>query len=261
MKRLQLFELNDQSWYPDRLRDYATDYLETLFTRLGLYETAAPLLARTLERSGTRRIFDLCSGAGGPMLALVGPLRAAVGDDLEIVVSDKYPNKGAFARLAEQSGGSIRPADAPVDVLAVPADTRGMRTLFDALHHFEPVAAKKILEAAARAGAPLAVFDGAHRSLPVVLGSVFIPLLVLLLTPLTRPFRVDRIVFTYLVPILPLLICWDGFVSHLRAHTPDELEAMAREIQSDPELAHYRFEIGELKVGPGKITYLLGVPG
>jgi hypothetical protein len=37
-----------------------------------------------------------------------------------------------------------------------------------------------------------------------------VPLKVLLLTPLIKPQRFWRYVFTYLVPVLPLVIVWDG---------------------------------------------------
>jgi len=147
-----------------------------------------------------------------------------------------------------------------VDVLAVPGELAGMRTMFDALHHFRAEDVRKILEDAARAGVPIASFDGANRTLPVIVGSIFIPILVLLLTPIIRPFRLGRIVFTYLIPIMPLLIMFDGFVSHMRGHTAAELAAIGKSIQAQPGLEGYGFEVGEFKVGPGAVTYIVGSP-
>lgn len=31
--------------------------------------------------------------------------------------------------------------------------------------------------------------------------------------------------FTYFLPVIPFIVAWDGWVSHLRAYTPDELVA------------------------------------
>ena len=58
-------------------------------------------------------------------------------------------------RLASLSNGRIRGASEPVDVFSPSSPHEGgdgIRTLFDALHHFEPREARRILEGAARAG-------------------------------------------------------------------------------------------------------------
>ena len=65
MRRLHLFEFGDQAWFPTLFRDFATDYLETLFTRTKIYAPVVPLIARLLRETGAKRITDLCSGAGG----------------------------------------------------------------------------------------------------------------------------------------------------------------------------------------------------
>ena len=53
------------------------------------------------------------------------------------------------------------------------------------------------------------------------------PILVLVVTPFIRPFRWPRLLFTYPLPLVPLTCLWDGFVSQLRAYTPDELKNLA----------------------------------
>jgi len=35
--------------------------------------------------------------------------------------------------------------------------------------------------------------------------------------------------FTYLIPILPVVLVWDGFMSALRTRTPEETEALLRD--------------------------------
>jgi hypothetical protein len=64
----------------------------------------------------------------------------------------------------------------------------------------------------------------AHALVPMV---VFTPLLVLFATPFIRPFRWRRLLWTYLLPAVPLTCWWDGVVSQLRAYTVPELERLA----------------------------------
>jgi hypothetical protein len=51
-------------------------------------------------------------------------------------------------------------------------------------------------------------------------------LFVWVFTPFMRPFLWKRLLFTYPLPCVPMICLWDGFVSQLRAYTPDELRAL-----------------------------------
>ena len=55
---------------------------------------------------------------------------------------------------------------------------------------------------------------------------LLMPLFTWLLTPKMRPFRWSRLLLTYLIPIIPLVVLWDGLVSCLRTRTPEELLAL-----------------------------------
>ncbi len=255
MKRRQLFEFNDSDWCPTVLRDFETDYLEALFAKTGLYRGVVDPLARLLEQCGEHRVVDCCAGGGGPWLSLLDPLMAQV-QDLDVLLTDLYPNRRAFERMARDSGGRVRFLDSPVDVFAPPEGLGGVCTLFDALHHFPPEQAFRLLEAAQLQRRPIAVFEAVHRSPPQVLGSALIPLAVLALTPAARPFRWSRLLLTYLVPVLPAMIGWDGFVSHLRAYRREELQQMVDRLPKDG----YSWEVTELGASPAVITTVLGRP-
>jgi hypothetical protein len=66
MKRLHLFEIHDQEWCPRAIRNAETDYLQFVIAKMKGYAPMVSILAAALQRSGTRQVLDLCSGAGGP---------------------------------------------------------------------------------------------------------------------------------------------------------------------------------------------------
>lgn len=143
----------------------------------------------------------------------------------------------------------------PVDALAVPARLRGVRTIFDAFHHFRPEQARAILADAASKQTPILIVEATERSLLAVLGMLlFAPLLVLLLTPFVRPFSWGRLLFTYVVPLAAPLIVFDGIVSCWRSYTPAELLALTRDLES----SGYRFRVEQLKSRGGRLTCLIG---
>ena len=68
MRRLHLFEIEDQAWCPTVIRDCATDYLQHVIIAANVYEPIAERLGLAVARTGVTRIVDLCSGGGGPWL-------------------------------------------------------------------------------------------------------------------------------------------------------------------------------------------------
>lgn len=234
-----------------------TDFLRFLMETFAPYRGAAPLLARALGRLGESGVVDLCSGGGGPWLDLVNRIPAAGGPSPRVRLTDRFPNRAAFARLEAASGGAITGDLDPVDAMAVPARLDGFRTMFTALHHFPPTSAHTILADAVRARQGIAVFEVTNRTLLAFLGSLFFPLLVLLFTPFVRPFRWSRVFWTYLLPVLPLAAWIDATVSCLRTYTLEELRDLVEDLQEG-----YEWELGTVRSAPlpSRVTYLVGVP-
>ena len=230
-----------------------TDYLGFIEGKFQLHLLALGPLTRALDDSAAERIVDLCSGAGGPLVPILREW-AAEGRTVSAVLTDLYPH----ADIAGTAAGLFRYRNEPVDATDVPPDLIGLRTLFNGLHHFPPRQAKAVLADAVRAGQPVAVFEVADRTLLAIAPLVFVPLFVLLMTPFIRPFRWSRLFWTYVIPVLPLAILFDGVVSYLRAYTPEELLAMAYEVEPHT----YRWQAGYQTIPkmPGRMTYLTGIP-
>lgn len=254
--RLHLFELEDQGWLPSTLRELATDYLATIESRLGLGAMIGRKLDAVCQRSGLESCVDLGSGSGGvwpDILASVASSRPS----FQAVLSDRYPNLVRWHALEKASDGRIRHICQSVDARNPPSAPAGIRTLCNVLHHFEPEEVRGLLQAVARTGHPIAVFEVVDRRLSSVLGMLPVPLTVWLMTPTMRPFRWSRLLWTYLLPLVPALVLWDGLVSQLRAYTSCELEALARAAAPD-----YLWESGVEKLGgmPVRFTWLVGLP-
>jgi hypothetical protein len=257
MKRVHLFEVEDLSWFPASLRDMITGLLGTTIEVGHLYDPIVPLLAEALRATGDRRILDLCSGGGGPLPELRKRLARNHGLDVEVCLSDLYPNLGAF-ELAASHDHSVSFVEAPVDATRVPPDLPGLRTMFSSLHHFRPEQAAAILRDAWQRRRGIGVFEISDRSLAGIGQALMGPVSAYALTPLVRPLRLSRFALTYGVPVVPALFTFDGIVSALRTYTLVELREMTVPLQGEG----YRWEIGQAHhaVLPTKVTYLLGVP-
>ena len=258
MGRVHLFELHELAWFPAVWRDLLTDFLSFYAAVFRPYACVAPLLAEALERDGTARIVDLCSGAGRPVLALVPELRRFGLRDLRVTLTDKYPNLEAWESVDEETSVVVTSIASPVDALDVPPNLKGFRTLFTAFHHFRPDAARAVLADAVSKDEGVGIFEYTERNWLIWgLPTLLIPLFVWLCTPFIRPFRWRRLVWTYLVPIVPIVALWDGFVSNLRTYSVGELSDLVEEIV-DPR---YEWKIGRARsIGCSRVTYAIGSP-
>ena len=218
-----------------------------------MYQPILPILKKGLEKSGTQQIVDLASGGGGGLLWLNAELLKAI-PNLKIVLTDFYPNIPAF-KLTKEKAANFEFIASPVDARDVPTHLVGLRTQFLSFHHFKPKDAKRILQNAVDSNSSIAIFEAQERSFPSLLAMLFSPVSVLFTTPFIRPFKFGRLVFTYLIPIVPLFVLWDGVVSALRTYSVKEMKGLVSQIQG---AECYDWEINKLKSGPGVLLYMLG---
>jgi SAM-dependent methyltransferase len=254
MARVQLIELEDLPWMPARLRGWVVDQLSFIEDFVDAYRPIVPLVEELLMGEAEKRVVDLCSGSGAAPAQLKRALDAR-GVRCEVVLTDLYPNLEAFAR---RSAEGLRAVSEPVDARRVPDELAGVRTLFNAFHHLPPEAAQALLEDAARKGQPIVVVESVGRSVQAALLVCAITLGTFPFAPFVKPFSLGRLFFTYLVPLVPFIVFFDGMVSCLRVYSPRELEDMTRALESE----RYGFEIQRPKVpwAPVRHLVLVGRP-
>ena len=226
-----------------------TEYLATLFQVTGVYRAILPELRWLLEQSEDKAIVDLCSGSGGPLPALVKELESETSWRVKTTLTDLYPQQNDL--------GSVSYCPQPVDATAIPQGLQGMRTIFTGFHHFHRESALGILAQAATDRVPIGIFEVTGRR-PQHFAAVFLtPITAALLTPFIRPFSWWRLLFTYLIPVIPIFATWDGIASNFRSYSVSELKKMV----DDVNRADYAWISGTRKVfGLPIITYLIGAP-
>ena len=257
MRRRQLFEIEDLPWCPRAVRDGGTDWLGFMFNATRAFSSVAPKIRGAMEATNTGSVLDLCSGGGGPWLTLQPEL--AKSGPANVVLSDLYPNIEALRRARTRSEGRLDFHPASVDATNVPVELDGVRTMFNAFHHFPPGAACSILADAVAKERAIAIFEGTnHRSIGILAMPLQLPA-ILLLTPFVRPFRWSRLLFTYALPLIPAMVLIDGTMSFLRLYLEDELHELVRGV---PGHDRFEWDIGSTRANgmPVGLTHLVGTP-
>jgi hypothetical protein len=252
VRRAELTEIHEQAWFPSRLRDDVTDTLQFVFDTIRIYQPIAGKLASAIRASKTSHVVDLCSGAGGPWFWLREMISRLDHLSLQVVLTDRYPNQAALRRIARLSSNGISYSREPVDAQHIPPALAGFRTIFSSLHHLTSGEVVATLRDAAAQGQGIGFFEAAKRRPRTMFYACFMPLATWALMPFMRPFRFMRLVWTYLLPVIPFVLMYDGVVSCMRAYSHDELRDFSARVGAQ----NYAWEIGEA----GAVTYFLGYP-
>lgn len=264
MKRVHLFEWEDQPWLPRVFRDYTTDHL-----RFGLesddmaeaHRAIAIRLKKAMEQIETREIVDLCSGGGGPLLAVQRRLASEMAFPARVTLTELYPNVSAFQRIEAEGDGGVRCTYDSISVFDVPADLRGIRTLFTALHHFRPADVRRIFEDAVAKGVGVAVFEPLERT-PQMTFLIALAAVIrsLLLTPKVGKLSLARFLLTYVFPLCPIIATWDGVVSAIRTYSIEELRDLTAGLDHGFSWEIQRIEVPYRFGLAAPLTYLIGLP-
>ena len=260
MKRIHLFEFEDFKWFPNWLRDCMTNYIVTFHRLLGTHQQIAGLLDKCLKHSSEKKIVDLCSGGGGPMLEVKQTIEEEYHhEEVSLTFTDLYPNKKTANRINSLSSKVSYKIES-VNAAEVPHNLKGVRSMVCSFHHMNESIAESILRNAQESKQSICIYEISDNSFPKWIWWIAFPINIIsvfIITPFVRPFTWQQFVFTYLVPLLPIFIGWDGAVSNARTYTLEDLNILLSKLE--PSEA-YTWEKGKMKGKGGNKLYLLGLP-
>ena len=202
---------------------------------------------------------DFASGSGGPTpyfeKQLNEQLRQEGKDEVNFVLSDISPHVQAWSAAAKKSE-HLSYIPQSVDATAAPPakemlkdvyGTQGKKTmrLFSlAFHHFDDELAGKVLQNTIETSDGFCIFELQSRHLSSFITVSLLWPLAMLCTPFYFLSSPGHLFFTYLVPLIPFVWVFDGYISSLRTRQPDEVLALARKRIPEDELEKWDFRSG-----------------
>ncbi len=259
MKRLHLIELHEQPWYPAFLRRIFQRGLGRALILTDTFENFRGPFREFLERTGATSILDMCSGSGDAITEAWSSLATnRDGEVPTLFLSDLYPNTPSYEKLQDRYPGLIDFFPESVNVMHPPTEAPRIRTLFNSLHHFRPNQVRTILKDAAENADGIATFEATGNTWGNNLQTLFVlPFAAAFLTAfLLRPVRLTNILFSTLIPVIPITALFDGLVSNFRTYSVSDLEELTRSI----DCPNFEWQAGTVKVKSTGLeaTYLFG---
>jgi hypothetical protein len=219
-------------------------------------ELAASIIDKALVIAGSEMndfiVVDFCSGAGGPVPAiakLVNKRQTQAGHrPIKFHMTDIKPHVSSWDKLARESA-SLGYISEPVDATNPPrsvtsarayendGDSHHPRRTFHlfclAFHHFDDDMARNVLRSTMLTAHGFAIVELQDRRV----ASFILMALHFLLVFFTSAFWFwtdpIHLTLTYLLPVLPTILAYDGVVSALRTREFDELVALIDDISEE----------------------------
>ncbi|WVQ83626.1 hypothetical protein IAT38_005767 [Cryptococcus sp. DSM 104549] len=190
------------------------------------------------RESGGLRVVDFGSGAGGPLALVekrINQRRLEKSQPpIPIYLSDLHPH--TTSALALPTASTPEPLSSHLSYIPESVDAtnappsvtseRHIRTFFLSFHHFNEDAARRVLADAMKTAEGICIFELQELDLGSVLMILMLGPLTWLLIPFQRP-NLKTLLFTYLIPLIPLLLVLDGLISIYRTRTTPHILHLA----------------------------------
>lgn len=266
MKRLELFEFEDFQWLPNFIRSGVTRLIMVLHRMMGTSDVIARILNQTQKNCAFDRVVDMGAGSGGPMIDIFNNLeKHNLSPSLQLILTDLYPNPKTIDSIKKKEYSNITYSDQPLNAKDLSKAPKGLKTMIASFHHMSPNTAQEILHSAEKNHQPILIYEIAANTIPVLVWWILLPISLLILiimtlvmTPFVRPLTWKQLIFTYLIPVIPIVYAWDGQASIMRTYTFDDIKSLL----GAPKSPHYQWKIEEAKKENGKTAgyYILGYP-
>ena len=266
MKRKELFEFEDFEWLPSVVRFGITNLIIVFHRLMGTAQVISRLIVQVREQHHFTQITDLGSGSGGPMPEVITILNADHKiEELTLLLSDKYPSPQVIEETNNKELKNVKYSTTSIDAQEIGKAPKGLKTMIASFHHMNPTTAKSILRSAQENREPLLIYEVAKNNIAFIVWLVLLPvslviliLMSLVMTPFVRPLSIGQMVFTYIIPLIPLIYAWDGQASLMRTYTFDDI----RSLLEGHEQSDYHWEISDAKNEKGKKVgyYIMGYP-
>lgn len=236
------------------------------------------------DGSSKWRVIDFCSGGGGPTPYIekhVNRQRRRSGKPtIPFQLSDLYPNIDAWMYHAAHSESltfipqAVDATNPPFAAISytTPGDKEAaaqqgfvhdgrkvLRLFCLSFHHFDDEGARRVIKSSLETSDALVIIELQDRRIATLLAMAMEALLVLIVTIFWYPFDWLRLLFTYIMPVLPAIHCFDGLVSCLRTRTFEEFTRLLSEVTEKQYLGDDKVVVLTQRAAGWSFTTMTGV--
>ena len=242
---MRLIEFGDLEWVPRWYDIYLREFLFFYYKLYGYYKLWTPALKDFFCKVPSKVYLECCSGSGEVLPLIIDhyfkkyPLMNGALPP-KFLLSDLKPDSNFIQKKQDLKKGLFQYIESPLDATNIPSKWNHPRIFINSFHHLNPeIAEKAILNGSAEG---LIILEYVNTSIlgffSVFLGSLSIFFLLPFVVKL-RDLPV-MVLFTYFIPIFPLMVLWDGIVSCLHVYKEKDFVQILGKNKIKAQLISYR---------------------
>lgn len=254
VSRVRIPEFADLTWMPELYQKYVQEALVFSYEMLPtfLFKPWAEHMYQFLKKQNIKSITVLGAGAGGPIFKLHRYFLSK-GLRVPIKLTDLKPNPESVPisdELLTYDLGSVNAFDARA------TDSSNATVMIGCFHHFDQEDSRKLLKHFQAQKSQVYILEVSTRNWLNLFSNFLFLLPCTLSAPFIRPFRWSRILFSWILPLFPIMFVLDGVLSGLRTYSKDEFLGL-----TEPS-PHYQWQITDFSFVGGlfKLRSYVGTP-
>jgi len=208
------------------------------------------------------------------LVRLNGAGKEPIDDSVDFVLTDIHPHLEAWEKAAKRSDHlrfvreGVDAGNAPLDLLArveglssEQQQKKVVRLFSLAFHHFDDPAATQILRNTLQTSSGFGIFELQERTFEGLLTAFVIGPALWLGSWYWFWGDWTHLFWTYVIPVVPIVVMLDGWVSAVRTRSGEEILALMKKGGMEEEMQGWRFEDGyRLHTWPtGVMRYFVGI--
>ena len=247
LNRKRLEEFGDLNGVPQLYNYYLRIYLVVFYKLIGYHKLWIPALKKLLARTHKKTILEYGSGSGDALLLLSQELQEE-SQEFHFLLSDITPLPEFTQKINSQNLPHIRYIESSVNATQ-PGQWGDLPGVFiNSFHHFNPEQAQNILKTAILNKGEILILEYTRNTLLAMILMFFGQPVILLSLPFVVRLK-DlplMVLFTYLIPLFPLMFLWDGLVSCWRTYSPKEIENLVKNVDDSHSVQVKSYAKGSL---------------
>lgn len=224
--RIQSFEFGDIKEVPQFYHNYLRALMSLLYEYLHIHRLWLPMIRKFSQQNKGETLLDPCAGSGHVNLLIAKELEKE--EDFKFYLSDFMTDRAPkFAKqINEANHPNIHYIEHSVDLLQMKDEVEFPKVFINSFHHFSPDQVAKIFRDHARVKKDILILEYCRKTPLNFFSMVTGPFIGMLLFPLIVEKKdiLWSFIFVFIIPLIPLMLLWDGVISSLRTYSRMDIE-------------------------------------
>ena len=228
--RLQLFEFGDLENIPRVYHDFLREFMGFLYRNLHIHKLWLQEINLFIEQNN--KIHDPCAGSGDVNYYIEKEIDENI--DFQFILSDIMTDRvPRFAKTINSlKRRRLTYLEYSLDLLKA-SDSVYPKIFINAFHHFTPEQVKVILNQQAKKKQDMLILEYCQKTLMSYFSMIMGPFMSMILFPfiIKKKDLISGFILTYIIPIIPFMLLWDGFISCFRTYSENDLMQVLNELE------------------------------